>query len=82
MNFPKTRPRLIALQFLSRAHFHAAADDGTAPHPLSGCGAVYVARQVLHKASRRTEMACATAARVARVSLSGLSIMKSCVMPS
>ena len=33
-------------------------------------------------APRRTETACATAARVACVSLSGLSIMKSCVMPS
>jgi hypothetical protein len=45
-------------------------------------GAVCVLRQALHNASCRTEMACATAARVACVALSGLSIMKSCVMPS
>ena len=38
--------------------------------------------QVVCSASRRIEMACATAARVACVPLSGLSIMKSCVMPS
>ena len=38
--------------------------------------------QALCRASRRTPMAWATAARVAWVLLSGLSIMKSCVMPS
>jgi hypothetical protein len=38
--------------------------------------------QALCSASRRIEMACATAPRVACVPLSGLSIMKSCVMPS
>ncbi len=45
-------------------------------------GAVYVLGQALCRASRRIEMAWATAARVAWVPLSGLSIMKSWVMPS
>ena len=38
--------------------------------------------QALCSASCRTAIACATAPRVACVALSGLSIMKSCVMPS
>ena len=38
--------------------------------------------QLVLRALRRTAIACAIAARVAWVSLSGLSIMKSCVMPS
>ena len=39
-------------------------------------------RQAVCRACRRAPMAWATAARVAWVALSGLSIMKSCVMPS
>jgi hypothetical protein len=56
----------------------------TAPRELNQWprGAVYVLCQALRNASRRMEIACATAARVACVALSGLSIMKSCVMPS
>jgi hypothetical protein len=43
---------------------------------------VCVYGRMRQSASRRTQLACATAARVACVSLSGLSIMKSWVMPS
>jgi threonine dehydrogenase-like Zn-dependent dehydrogenase len=50
--------------------------------PQARRGAVCVYGRMRQSASRRTQMACATAARVARVSLSGLSIMKSWVMPS
>jgi hypothetical protein len=54
----------------------------TAPRLGLRRGAVSIYGRTPQSASRRTEMACATAARVARVSLSGFSIMKSCVMPS
>jgi hypothetical protein len=43
---------------------------------------VCVYGRMRQSASRRTELACATAARVACVSLSGLSTMKSWVIPS
>jgi hypothetical protein len=39
-------------------------------------------RYAVPSADRSIAMACATAARVAWVALSGLSIMKSCVIPS
>jgi hypothetical protein len=53
----------------------AASEESVARH-AAGRG------QAVFSASRRVAIACVIAARVAWVSLRGLSIMKSCVMPS
>jgi hypothetical protein len=68
---PQAHPRSVAEK--GRRHNEAS--------PTSSAGG-YGCRSYEARAVRRIEMAWATAARVASVWLSGLSIMKSCVMPS
>ena len=66
-----------------RSHTHWGSFEEVSAAPrLVGAARHGGGRQAACSAWRRVAMAWATAARVAWVSLSGLSIMKSCVMPS
>jgi hypothetical protein len=76
-----TATALIAASALAAAG--PCIRHSTTPRRAGGKrGAAAGRGQVVCRTSRRVAMAWAIAARVACVSLSGLSIMKSCVMPS
>jgi hypothetical protein len=73
---------LILVTLRASSSQRESTEAVAAPRPGLRRGAVDALGQVLCRASRRIVMAWATAARVAWVPLSGLSIMKSWVMPS
>jgi hypothetical protein len=82
-------PLATATALIAASALAAARPDrdciphSTTPRRAGGKrGAAAGRGQVVCRTSRRVAMAWAIAARVACVSLSGLSIMKSCVMPS